>query len=191
MSELYENRNKGVFMAPKFPVMAVILMVFALICSFIPLAANIGYQGFTAYLYFIAMLLIFVGLVLHKVKMQILTGIGTLILAAYNIYSAVNSVYYMATGYANGWIICDLFISLLAIAAFTVTGLHYVLKKPKPGKSAKLILMIPLACLTLIYMIVRVISLVNYYNPTFILLNFISDLLLYFALMIYTPFREA
>ena len=191
MSELYENRNSGVFMAPKFPVMAVILMVFALICSFIPLAANFGYQRFTAYLYFIAMLLIFVGLVLHKVKMQILTGIGTLILAAYNIYTAVNSVYYMATGYANGWIICDLFISLLAIAAFTVTGLHYVLKRPKPGKSAKLILMIPLACLTLVYVIVRAIGSMSYYNPAFLLLMGLSDMLMFFALMIYTPFREA
>lgn len=185
------NRKPGVALDHNFPVMPIILMVFALICSFIPLVANFRYQGFTSYLYIIAMLLMFVGMVLHRVKMQVLTGIGTLLLAAYNIYSAINSIYYIASGYANGWIVIDSFVSLLAIGAFTVTGLHYVLRKPKPGKSAKLILMIPLACIALIYTIVRAIGSISYYNPVFMLLLGLSDVLMYFALMIYTPFREA
>ena len=186
MSERFESKKSGVFMAPKFPVMPVILMIFALIFRAVPLVVNIRYNSFVIYLYFIAMLLMFAGMVLHKLKMQILTGIGTLILAAYNTYTIINDVYYLASGWANVWTVCELFTSLLATAAFTVTGLHYVLRRPKPGKSAKLILMIPLTCLMLIYMI----HTLGYYNPVFVLMNWLSSLVMYFALMIYTPFRE-
>ena len=139
------------------------------------------------------MLLVFAGIVLHKVKMQVLAGIGALIIAAYNLYTAFEIVYFFSKyGFEMG-IIINLFVNLLAVAAFTVSGLHYVLKRPKPGKSAKLILMIPLSCMWIIQMIVRVISIATSvvgFNPVFIILSYLSDVLMAFALMIYTPFRE-
>lgn len=189
-----EYNKKGVVLDHNFPVVPIILMVFSLICAFIPLAASVGYQGFMPYLYFVCMLLVFATLVLHRVKMQILAGIGTLVIAAYNLYEAFNMIWYTVNYGSSGYIIFYMLIYLLGAAAFTVTGLHCVLRRPRPGKSAKLLLMIPLTCLWIIQLIINLVS--GYasssgFTPAYLMLNCVGDILLAFALMIYTPFREA
>ena len=189
-----EYNKRGVVLDHNFPVMPIILMVFALICRFIPLSANIGYQGFFSYLYFISMVLMFFGIVLHRANMQILSGIGTLVIAAYNFYLVIDRVSYISLYGFEFDSLFNIFVYALALAAFTVTGLHYVLRRPKPGKSAKLILMIPLTCFWIIQVIVQIISLAaasSSFSPVLLLLNCLANILMAFALMVYTPFREA
>ena len=190
MSEF--SNKKGVVLDHNFPVMPIILMAFALILNFIPLAVYRGYQGFTSYLYFASMILIFTGIVLHRVKMQILTGIGTLLFALLEIIGFISNAYiYIGHSIYTFKTVFTMLLSLVAIAAFTVSGLHYVLRRPRPGKAPKLLLMIPLCCLWIIYMIMILVIYIGVTNPVYLLLLNLSYILTAFALMIYTPFREA
>lgn len=186
-----EYNKKGVVLDHNFPVMPIILMVFALICRFIPLATTIKYEPFSSFFFSACMLLIFAGIVLHRVRMQVLTGIGTLAIAATQLYAAVIEITYIARYDFESGSIYNIIIELLCVAAFTVAGLHYVLRRPRPGKAPKLILMIPLSCLLFIDLLVRVIKCIGYYNPIFIICSGLASIFMAFALMIYTPFRRA
>ena len=77
MSEQIETKRKSIIVDPRMPVVSIILMAIALLASVFSL---IAFRSF-AYLNFFSMLLIFVGMILHKKNLQILTGIGTLIIA--------------------------------------------------------------------------------------------------------------
>lgn len=185
--------KKGVFVTPNVPVMSIILMVFALILRLLP--SFVEGMGFTirVFLPYVAMLMMLMGMILHKKNLQLLTGIGTLLFALTSLFSLLISLFGMYIPYGmNAMNVLSLLIDLVAFAAYTVTGLHYVLRRPKPGKAAKLILMIPLTFLLIIDTIIRIILLLEYgYVPVWVLTSLLSEILMAFALMVYTPFREA
>ena len=175
-----EYNKKGVVLDHNFPVMPIILMAFSIILGLIS-----GGTLVDSFVFQTCAVLIIMGMILHRLNLQILTGIGTLGYAAYNLIRAVIPC---ARGYSLTFLnVFSIFICLLAVAAYVVSGLHYVLKRPKPGKSAKLILMIPFVCLLLIYAVIIAI----YYSAVTVLLRQFSLILMSFALMVYTPFREA
>ena len=182
-----EYNKRSVVLDHNFPVMPIILMAAAIILRLVsggPLLEGIIFHA--------CAVLMIMGMILHRMNLQILTGIGTLGYALYSLVSVVKSL--MSYEYLSFLNVFAIILFLLVVAAYTVAGLHYVLRRPKPGKSAKLILMIPLTCLWIIYALMLFISVCRYVPLTTavsVLINHLSFILMTFALMIYTPFREA
>ncbi len=184
-----EYNKRGVVLDHNFPVMPIILMACAI---FVRLTS--GGALVETFIFHGCAILIIMGMILHRLNLQLLTGIGTLGYAAYNLYSIFESAYYISRYGFDAGNFFFVFISLLAFAAYVVSGLHYVIRRPKPGKPAKLILMIPLACLWMIYGIVLFFSALSNAPAAAafaVLLKYIALILMSFALMVYTPFREA
>ncbi|MBQ3574947.1 MAG: hypothetical protein IJA26_04720 [Clostridia bacterium] len=181
------NNKRGVVLDHNFPVMPIILMAAAIILRLIG-----GGKLADCFVFHACAVLIIMGMILHRLNLQILTGIGTLGYAVYSLFTVFRPYIYGET--ATFLTVFGTFVFLLAFAAYVVAGLHYVIRRPKPGKTAKLILMIPLVCLLLIYGIVMFINECRYLSgvlASYVLLNYLALILMSFALMIYTPFREA
>ncbi len=181
-----ENKP-GVFITPKIPVVSIILTALSFL-------GKIYFKNFALYncIFLFSALLMLCGMILHKKNMQLITGVGALLFALDSLYLLISADLSFIL-YAESPTFVELFDILtetLAIAAFTVSGLHYTLKKPSPGKAPKLILMIPLTCLWIIRALMHIWGITGIY-PVKILVFYLSHCLMAFSLMVYTPFRKA
>jgi len=184
---MVDHNKHSVFIAPHTPVASIILMVLSI-------AAKLSFGNFALYncIFLISALLILAGMVLHRKNLQLLTGIGALMIALDSLYLLIsNDLFLILVAESPTFVeLQDVLIETLAIAAFTVSGLHYVLRKPLPGKTPKLILMIPLTCLWITRAFMHIWGITGIY-PVKILVFYMSHCLMAFSLMVYTPFRKA
>ena len=184
-----EYNKRGVVLDHNFPVMPIILMAGAILLR---LFGHV--RGIDTLIFHACAVLMIMGMILHRLNLQLLTGIGTLGFAVYNLCMIFRSAYFISGYGFDGGNFFNIIISLLAFAAYVVSGLHYVIRRPKPGKPAKLILMIPLVCLLMIMGVVMFFHVLSYASAAVALsalLKYCAEILMAFALMVYTPFREA
>ena len=185
MSELIETKEKSVLVDPRMPVVSIILMAIALIIEILSPFAF----GIVSGLNLLAFPLLLAGMILHKKNLQVLTGIGALIIAVLHLYYVFRDI----GGFINGYVnlsFFGIFVNLLTAAAYIVSGLHYVLRKGRPGRVGKLILMIILIFFGLISLFLNLITYIEYGVPLYMLLAVLPSFLSSFAMMFYTPFRR-
>ncbi|MBQ3574686.1 MAG: hypothetical protein IJA26_03405, partial [Clostridia bacterium] len=171
----------------KTPVFAIILMGIAILTNlirFIGSFTNFGgavgvFNGFVA---LGATALMFVGMILHRKKGQVLTAVGSLCMALVSFISVVTSL----GGYVNWTILIDVF----AMAAFVIAGIYYLTKTPVLGMPLKLIAFLLFVTLLSVHFISMGRYLFRGYLPGYIIVSWLGEYFLAVAMIIYTPFKR-
>ena len=170
----------------KMPVAAIILMGLAVLCYMLKILGYFSYMRsimsiFGNLMSFSGCSLMFIGMLLHKKKGQLLTGIGALTIAFNEIISIITSF-----GYTDGFTIL---LEILFIGAYTVAGLYYLLKKPALGMPVKLIVFCLDLTAYLLYMSRSIISIFRYSDGMLVFV-ILWNIFLAVSLMIYNPFKR-